>query len=96
MGDNYQTSTRVLVTVMLKPGVLDIQGNTVGKALNTLGFTTVQSVRIGKIFELDVPGTDPIEVRARAENMVRRAMVNPVIEDFKIEIDQGPRNQVGI
>lgn len=86
MTDDHRTHTRVRVTVMLKPGVLDIQGNTVGRALNSMGFDIVQSVRIGKVFELEIPGIDPIEVRSRAEEMARRVMTNTVIENFTVEM----------
>lgn len=74
------------VTVRLKPSVLDPQGMTIQKALVSLGYDEVAGVRQGKVFDLEVSGTDPAAARARLEEMGRRLLSNPVVEDFSIEV----------
>ena len=74
------------VTVMLKSGVLDVQGEAVRHALATLGFAGVNGVRQGKVIELDLAETD----RAAAESAVRamcdKLLANAVIESYAVEI----------
>ena len=71
---------RVLVT--LKSGVLDPQGKAIHHALEGLGFTGINDVRAGKLIELDlVDGIDD----AAIEDMCRKLLANPVIENFRIE-----------
>ncbi|GAN68986.1 phosphoribosylformylglycinamidine synthase subunit PurS [Acetobacter orleanensis] len=77
---------KVRVTVMLKEGVLDPQGKAIGHALHTLGFPGVQDVRVGKIIDLDVEGTDRAAVQKQAEDMGRDLLANLVIEDFTVEV----------
>ena len=72
--------TRVLVT--LKAGVLDPQGKAIHHALEGLGFTGVNDVRAGKLIELDL--ADGID-DAAIEDMCRKLLANPVIENFRIE-----------
>ncbi|MGD8376303.1 MAG: phosphoribosylformylglycinamidine synthase subunit PurS [Acidobacteriota bacterium] len=74
------------VTVRLKPSVLDPQGMTIQKALVSLGYDEVSGVRQGKVFDLEVSGTDAAAARARLEEMGRRLLSNPVVEDFSIEV----------
>ncbi|AQT04001.1 phosphoribosylformylglycinamidine synthase subunit PurS [Acetobacter persici] len=77
---------KVRVTVMLKEGVLDPQGKAIGHALHTLGFPDVNDVRVGKIIDLDVDGTDRAAVQKQAEDMARDLLANLVIEDFRVEV----------
>ena len=74
------------VTVMLKTGVLDVQGEAVRHALGTLGFAGVYGVRQGKVIELDLAETN----RAAAETAVRamcdKLLANAVIESYGVEI----------
>ena len=72
--------TRVLVT--LKAGVLDPQGKAIHHALEGLGFTGINDVRAGKLIELDL--ADGID-DAAIEDMCRKLLANPVIENFRIE-----------
>jgi len=78
---------KAVVTVMLKPGVLDPQGKAIGHALGTLGFSGVGEVRAGKIIELELTETDPAKARAQAEEMARKLLANTVIESFKVAVD---------
>ncbi len=77
---------KAVVTVMLKPGVLDPQGKAIGQALAHLGFGDVGEVRAGKVFELELAQTDPVAARNAAESMARKLLANTVIESFKVEI----------
>jgi phosphoribosylformylglycinamidine synthase subunit PurS len=77
---------KVRVTVMLKAGVLDVQGEAVRHALGSLGFAGVQGVRQGKVIELDLAETDPAAARAAAAAMCDRLLANVVIESYQIEV----------
>ena len=72
---------RVVIDVMLKPEILDPQGQAVAGALPRLGFTGVTSVRQGKRFELEVEGEVTDEVLARVREAAATVLSNPVIED---------------
>lgn len=74
------------VYVTLKAGVLDPQGQAVGKTLTRLGFTEVQGVRIGKYVEIELAEDDPEVARGRLEAMCDKLIANTVIEDYRIEL----------
>ncbi len=80
-------SVRVIVT--LKPGVLDPQGKTVRNALESLGFKGLIDLRIGKIMEIKMDGVSSPEARLQVEEMCRKLLANPVIEDYRYEIQEG-------
>ena len=80
---------RVAIDVMLKDGILDPQGQTVQESLQSLGFDGVEGVRIGKHIELEVEGASEEEIAGRVEEMTRRFLSNPVIEDFRYRIEDG-------
>ena len=73
--------TLVRVFVTLKPSLLDSAGRTVSGSLQKLGFEEVEQVRIGKMLELNVAEYD----ESRIEEMCRKLLANPVIEDFRFE-----------
>jgi len=75
---------RFEVLVSLKEGLLDPQGKTVQEALPTLGWTNVSDVRIGKHIALVVEADGEPEARAQVEEMARKFLSNPVIEDFRV------------
>jgi phosphoribosylformylglycinamidine synthase subunit PurS len=77
---------KAIVTVMLKPGVLDPQGKAIGHALHNLGFNDVGEVRAGKVIELELSAATQDAARAQAEDMARKLLANPVIESFKVEV----------
>jgi len=74
------------VTVMLKAGVLDVQGEAVRFALGTLGFGGVNGVRQGKVIELDLAETDRDAAEASVKAMCDKLLANTVIESYRIEI----------
>ena len=76
---------KVRVSVQLKPGILDPQGKAVEQGLHGFGFQAEQ-VRIGRLIELEVPGTDAAAVKALAQAMCDKLLVNPVMEKASIEV----------
>ena len=77
---------KATVTVMLKDGVLDPQGEAVGRALRSLGFEGVEGVRQGKVIELDLAQADPARAEAEVRTMCERLLANTVIESYRVEI----------
>jgi phosphoribosylformylglycinamidine synthase len=75
------------VYVTLKPGVLDAQGDTVKSALETLGFTGVEGVRIGKFMVVTLNSATREQATAQVEGMCKRLLANPVIEDYAFELE---------
>jgi phosphoribosylformylglycinamidine synthase subunit PurS len=74
------------VTVMLKSGVLDVQGEAVRHALGTLGFAGVNGVRQGKVIELDLAETDADAAKSVVSDMCDKMLANAVIESYRVEI----------
>jgi phosphoribosylformylglycinamidine synthase len=82
---------RARVFVTLKPSVFDPQGTTVAEALHTMGYEAVKDVRQGKYFELDIDVASADEARRIAAAVSDRLLANPVIESYRIEIDEHAR-----
>jgi phosphoribosylformylglycinamidine synthase PurS subunit len=80
---------KVRVLVRLKPGILDVQGASVRRALVGLGFDDVADLRVGKVIEMDVDAPTEAAARARAERMCQQLLANPVLEDYAIECPDG-------
>ena len=76
---------KVRVLVRLKPGILDVQGAAVKRALGGLGFTDVADLRVGKVIELDVDAVNAAAARARVDEMCQKLLANPILEDYAIE-----------
>ena len=74
---------KVVVDVMLKPEILDPQGQAIQRALPSLGFDGVTAVRQGKHFEVEVEGDDP---QGLVEKVAATLLANPVIEDFTVKL----------
>lgn len=74
------------VWVMLKPTVLDPQGQTIQHALASLGYKAVKDVRQGKFFVMDLDGMSRAEAEQQVERIARDVLANPVIEEFRYEI----------
>lgn len=75
------------VYVTLKPAVNDPQGLTVMGGLKTLGFDSVESVRLGKYLEVKVNESERSQAEAQVSEMCRRLLANPVIEEFRYELE---------
>jgi len=78
----------VKVNVGLKKGVLDAQGKATHQALLSLGFSNVKDVGVGKLIELQVEGNSKEEIETQVRDMCKKLLSNPVIEDFKYEIEE--------
>lgn len=74
------------VTVTLKAGVLDPQGQAIEGSLASLGFGGVKGVRQGKVFDLALDGTDVEAARTQLTGMCEKLLANTVIENYQIEI----------
>jgi phosphoribosylformylglycinamidine synthase len=81
-----------LVEVRLRPGIADPQGATIERALPALGFDSVEAVRVGKAIRFEVDATDEPAARAEIDELCRRLLANPVIEeaDVSLSSEQGP------
>jgi phosphoribosylformylglycinamidine synthase PurS subunit len=75
---------RVVVEVMLKPEILDPQGQAVLRALPRLGFAGVGEVRQGKRFEVDLDGPADEAALAKVREMAETLLANTVIEEFTV------------
>ena len=71
------TAQKSRVLIMLRPDILDVQGQTIQASLKALGFERVKSVRVGKLIK--------IESEEDVEAMSKALLANPIIEDFKVE-----------
>jgi phosphoribosylformylglycinamidine synthase len=76
----------VVVEVQLRAGVADPQGTTIERALPTLGFEGVADVRVGKSIRFHLEAADEASARAEVDDMCRRFLTNPVIEDAAVTI----------
>ncbi len=75
------------ITVTLKNGVLDPQGKAIKGSLGSLGFEGVNSVRQGKVFDLELATVDRVLAEKNLTAMCEQLLANMVIEDYQVEID---------
>jgi phosphoribosylformylglycinamidine synthase subunit PurS len=76
---------RATVLVRPKPGILDPQGEAVGRSLRQLGFE-VEAARVGRVIDLEIPTGDAEAARADVERMCERLLANPLIESYEISV----------
>ncbi len=74
------------VTVTLRNGVLDPQGQAIQHALGSLGFEGVENVRQGKVIEFDIDAASDDEARGTVKDMCEKLLANTVIETYSVEI----------
>ena len=79
------------VRVTLRPVVNDPAGLSIADALRQLGFEGVDSVRVGKYFELELDAPDHAAAEGRVDEMCRRLLANPVIEDYRFTLGSRSR-----
>lgn len=77
---------RARVTVTLKPGVLDPQGQAIEGSLASLGFSGIGGVRQGKVFDIDLEENDADKAKALITQMCEKLLANTVVENYTIEI----------
>ena len=76
------------VTVHLKPGISDPEGQNTVKALQLLGFDGVTGVHTTRIWSIELKTKDKAKAKADVERMCRRLLTNPVIHDFTITMKE--------
>ena len=82
------------VHVVLKPVVNDPQGQSIQGGLRSLGFASVERVRAGKYFEISLDAPDAAAAERQIDDMCRKLLANPVIEDYRFEIEEQPTAEV--
>lgn len=78
----------VKIEVKLKPVVLDPQGKTVLASLHNLGFNEVSDCRVGKLIELKIRDKSIENIKSRVQDMCKKLLSNPVIEDYSVSMDE--------
>ena len=78
---------RARVFVTLKPSILDPQGKTILSALHSLGYEAVEDVRQGKFFEIELAAQSAGQAQAVAAEVADRLLASPVIESYRVEVD---------
>ena len=76
----------VRVDVTHKEGILDPQGAAIERALPALGYANVHGVSVGKMLSLTIDASDEAAARAQVEEMCRRLLANPVIENYALTL----------
>ena len=74
------------VSITLKQGILDPQGQAVQHALSSLGYPGVKDVRVGKLIELELATNDRAGAEAEVKAMCERLLANTIIEEYRIEL----------
>ena len=74
------------VTVTLKSGILDPQGKAIEGALRSLGVEGVASVRQGKVFDIEIEGSDRTTAEALLKQAADRLLANTVIENYRVDV----------
>ena len=74
------------IRITLRPSILDPQGKAVGHAIQSLGVNAVKDVRMGKYVELKVEGKNEAEAKAATEEVCKKLLANPVMEDYTYEV----------
>jgi phosphoribosylformylglycinamidine synthase len=80
---------RVKVFVTPRQGILDPQGRAVEQALKSLGFDSVKGVHVGRYIVLDLQAASADEARDAARRMCNELLANPLIEDYRFEVEPG-------
>jgi phosphoribosylformylglycinamidine synthase len=76
---------KVKIYITLKNGIHDPQGQAVQQSLHTLGFDTVENVRMGKFVEVDLQDMEKESAETTIKSMCQKLLANTVIEDFRYE-----------
>jgi phosphoribosylformylglycinamidine synthase subunit PurS len=75
------------IIITPKKAVLDPQGKTVQNALSHMGYQGIGAVHVGKYLEIEIDAVDRDKVRAQIDDACHKILSNPVIEDYRFEID---------
>jgi phosphoribosylformylglycinamidine synthase subunit PurS len=74
------------IHVTLKQGILDPQGKAIEHALGTLGYNSVNNVRVGKYMELELKETEKAKAEAQIKAMCEKLLANTIIEEYRFEL----------
>lgn len=80
----YQAS----IKIMLKSGILDVQGKTVENSLHSIGFNSMKNVRIGKFVQLEIDASTSDQANELVKSACEKLIANPIIEDYEIQIEE--------
>jgi phosphoribosylformylglycinamidine synthase PurS subunit len=75
------------IIITPKKAVLDPQGKTVQNALSHMGYEGIGAVHVGKYLEIEIDAADRDKARAQIDDACHKILSNPVIEDYRFEID---------
>ena len=75
---------KISVIVTLKKDVLDPQGTTIKKALEGMSFNSINNIRQGKYFEIDIDEKNQKKAKEKVNEMCKKLLANLVIEDYKV------------
>ena len=84
---NHRPMYKAIVTITLRPSILDPQGKAMQHALHDLGHGTVETVRAGKHIELWIDAASAEEAEDTARTACRQLLANPVMEDFTVSVE---------
>ena len=76
------------IIVMPKRTVLDPQGKAVKHALDSMNFTGIKDVRVGKFMEIELDGGDKAELQKKIDEACHKLLSNPVIEEYRFEVHE--------
>ena len=77
---------QVRVEVTHREGIADPAGSTIERALPALGFDGISNVHVGKSIRFAIDAPDEAAARGEIDEMCKRFLTNPVIEDFAVEL----------
>lgn len=80
----------VQIRVTPRPGILDPEGETIGRALGALGYEGASNVRAGRLITLRLDAADANAARTAATEMCERLIANPIIEDYTVQVEESP------
>ena len=79
---------KAIITVKLRPSILDPEGKAIEHALNSLDFKGLSNVRVGKEIELNVDVASEAEAAAAVDKACSQLLANPVMEDYLVKIEK--------
>lgn len=86
---------RVTVEIRPKAGLRDPEGSAIESAVRALGYQAVHHVHVGKTVGFEMVGASPDDIRNEVDDMCRRVLANPVIEDYEITVHPLPEAMHG-
>jgi len=83
---SHELRTKIVVTVLPKPTVLDPQGAVVAQALQHMGLKDVAHVRVGRFIEIELESANTTQLHEQLHQACQELLSNPIIEDYKLQI----------